>query len=243
MTLTIALCLVLIGGLAIVAYACRSWLALYWRTLLSRLPLPMLALAASYGVYRFALMYTPPWVAIAQAAAFEMTYIGLAVLDGLDDDERKRATLISVGSVGVSIIYNTIAGVAHQQPDLFVNLDRTWLWTLGFLHGAPLAIVAYFVADLLLHRKPARKETGRWASRRKPIGNSNLKPAVYILRKEPARLVDNAKSKAIQQPIDDKTIEVVRLRDEEKLSFSEIGQQLGFSRQAAQQRYRIGKGV
>ena len=31
-----------------------------WRTVLAVLPLPMLALAASYGVYSFSLLFVPP---------------------------------------------------------------------------------------------------------------------------------------------------------------------------------------
>jgi len=45
-----------------------------WRGILARLPLPMLALAASYGVYEFARLFVPMWVALVQAAAFELTY-------------------------------------------------------------------------------------------------------------------------------------------------------------------------
>ncbi|MFN8504459.1 hypothetical protein [Kouleothrix sp.] len=34
----------------------------HWRGVLARLPLPMLALAASYGVYSFAALFVPgPW--------------------------------------------------------------------------------------------------------------------------------------------------------------------------------------
>lgn len=122
-----------------------------WRGILARLPLPMLALAASYGVYSFALLFVPEWVAITQAAAFELTYVGLAVTQGLGEQQRKRATGISIGAVAASIIYNTLAGWFHAQPQLLVNATAiSWL-CLAILHGAPLAWVAYLVADLLLH--------------------------------------------------------------------------------------------
>jgi hypothetical protein len=125
----------------------------HWRAVLAGLPLPMLALAASYGVYSFALLFVPQWVAIVQAAAFEATYVGLAVLMGLDTAQRRRAGAISVGAVVVSILYNSLAGLFHRRPEL---LDAMPWWADGILaamHGAPLALVAYFVADLLLHRE------------------------------------------------------------------------------------------
>lgn len=122
-----------------------------FRVILARLPLPMLALAASYGVYSFAVLFVPTWVAIVQAAAFELTYIGLAVTDGLTDQGRRRATRISVGAVVVSILYNTLAGLFHRNPEWLTAWGGLWEWGLALLHGAPLAWVAYLVADLLLH--------------------------------------------------------------------------------------------
>lgn len=136
-----------------------NWLCrLPWREIFARLPLPMLALAASYGVYSYALLFVPEWVAIIQAAAFEATYIGLAVTRGLDTQQRQKATLISITAVVVSVVYNSLAGLFHRQPDLLQNADRLLNSGLAFLHGAPLAIVAYYVADLLLHSEK-QKET------------------------------------------------------------------------------------
>jgi hypothetical protein len=129
-----------------------------WRGVLAGLPLPMLALAASYGVYSFALLFVPAWVAIIQAAAFELTYVGLAVLIGLDGEQRRRAGLISYGAVGVSIIYNSMAGFFHRQADALAALPWWGDAILSALHGAPLALVAYFVADLLLHREAQATE-------------------------------------------------------------------------------------
>ena len=122
-----------------------------YRPLFARLPLPMLALAASYGVYRFSALFVPFWVAVVQAAAFELTYIGLASQRDLSDDARKRATYISIGAVAVSIIYNSLAGLFERNPDWLDNLHPGFEWGLSLLHGAPLALVAYLVADLLLH--------------------------------------------------------------------------------------------
>jgi hypothetical protein len=122
-----------------------------WRLILARLPLPMLALAASYGVYSFAQLFVPLGVAIIQAAAFELTYIGLAVTRDLSKDDRRRATTISIGAVVASIIYNTLAGWFHKQPALLETASPIAWLMFAILHGAPLAWVAYLVADLLLH--------------------------------------------------------------------------------------------
>jgi hypothetical protein len=123
----------------------------HWRLILARLPLPMLALAASYGVYSFAQLFVPLGVAIIQAAAFELTYIGLAVTRDLSKDDRRRATTISIGAVVASIIYNTLAGWFHKQPALLETASPIAWLMFAILHGAPLAWVAYLVADLLLH--------------------------------------------------------------------------------------------
>lgn len=123
-----------------------------WREVIAILPLPMLGLAASYGVYFFAVQFVPIPVAIIEAAGFECTYIGLSVLRGLDDKQRQAARYVSIGAVCVSVIYNSIAGAIHLQPDLLADLPNVWFIALVIVHGAPLAILTYFVADLIFHR-------------------------------------------------------------------------------------------
>lgn len=158
----------------------------YWRPVLAGLPLPMLALAASYGVYSFALLFVPMWVAVVQAAAFELTYLGLAVLVGLDERQRARARLISVGAVVTSIIYNTLAGWFHQRPALMATAsDEAWLM-LAILHGMPLAWVAYLVSDLLLHRGHAEPAPAP-RDRRDRVGTPQSAPQVVA----PARAHDS----------------------------------------------------
>lgn len=245
---------ILLSTLTLAAIAClwltRRWLAAHWRIVLARLPLPMLALAASYGVYRFALLFVPSWVAIIQAAAFEATYVGLAALDQLDGDGRKRASRISVGAVIVSILYNSLDGLFHRYPSILVNLDvAPWGLGLALLHGAPLAWVAYLVSDLLLHRKPEAASKSEHP-RRRAASLRALRPRVVIAPVAERALpvssvkvdaVDKTASKLVDTPVDDTTLEVVRLRDVEQLSFGEIGVKLGFSRQAAQSRYKAAK--
>lgn len=141
-----------LGGIGIYQHVPEDRLrAIEWRVFLARVPLPLLALAASYGVYSFALLFVPQAVAIIQAAAFELTYIGLAVTQGLSPDQRKRATAISVGAVVASIVYNTLASWFHRQPELLDHATPVAWLMFAILHGAPLAWVAYLVADLLLH--------------------------------------------------------------------------------------------
>lgn len=127
-----------------------------WRGVLARLPLPMLALAASWGVYSFSLLFVPPWVAVVQAAAFELVYIGLAVVE-LDRAAQRRARAISIGAVLVSMIYNSLEGLFVRRPELLVNPPLWFDISLALLHGVPLALLAYLVADLLLHQNPTEK--------------------------------------------------------------------------------------
>ena len=138
-----------------------TWLQQNWRAILARLPLPMLALAASWGVYSFAALYVPQPIAIIQAAAFELTYIGLAVARSLDDRQRRRATAISLGAVIVSVLYNSIDGLFARNPTWLIGLPPGAEIGGAVLHGAPLAIVAYLVADLLLHSAPRQSSRPR----------------------------------------------------------------------------------
>jgi hypothetical protein len=128
----------------------------HWRAILATLPLPMLALAASYGVFSFAQLFVPLWVAVIQASAFEATYIGLAVVR-VGDAQRRRARAISIGAVVVSVAYNSLAGLFHRQPDLLQGLPVLAECVLAILHGAPLAWVAFLVSDLLLHQETAER--------------------------------------------------------------------------------------
>lgn len=121
--------------------------------LLPVLPLPMLGLAASYGVYLFASQFVPTFVAVAEAAAFELIYIGLAALKGLSEERRKLARRVSIGAVIVSVIYNTLAGAIELRSDLLLNLHEVFFWVICIIHGAPLAVLAFYVSDLLFHAK------------------------------------------------------------------------------------------
>lgn len=146
--------LVAVAALAALAFLSRAWLARHWRTVLPRLPLPMLALAASYGVFSFNSLFVPTWVALVSAAAFELTYVVIAAVATPD---RRRATVIAVSAVAVSILYNTLAGLFHIRPALLVGRPLVADVALAVLHGLPLAVVAYNVAALLLHSQPTAR--------------------------------------------------------------------------------------
>lgn len=128
-----------------------NFLKTHWREIISRASLPLLTLGAMYGVYSFSALFVPELVAVIIAGAFELVYVGLAIATDLDDKQRQKAKWISLGAMAVSVSYNWAAGILHTTPGLFGQLDSFAHWILAGLHGAPLAVLAYLVADLLLH--------------------------------------------------------------------------------------------
>lgn len=115
---------------------------------MGRLTLPLLALPAAYGVGAFQRLFVPDVVAAINAAAFEFVYISIALLPNLD---RRRAGWVAVGSVAVSVLNNALSGWFATAPVIgLLNLEH-WL-LLAILHGAPLAIIAYLFAELLMDR-------------------------------------------------------------------------------------------
>jgi hypothetical protein len=131
-----------------------------WREIVARLPLPMLALAASWGVYSFQRLFVPEFFAIVSAASFELVYIGMALVMTPD---KHRATAISLGAVGVSVVYNTLAGLFHRNPEWLTSLPVGAEIGLSVLHGLPLAGLAWVVADLLLHAQQAQVPEGSYS--------------------------------------------------------------------------------
>lgn len=202
----------------------------HWRIVLSRAPLPMLALAASYGVYSFALLFVPQWVALVQAAAFECCYVGLAVVDSLDSNQRRRATLISVGAVLASIIYNSLSGWLHRSPHLIAQAsDLSWL-ALAILHGAPLAWVAYLVSDLLLHAQPSQAPAQ--AVQALPVEVDAL-PLLDVDTVDSDVQTPVKPVKRITSSVDS---DILAMRAA-GMSYAAIGARLGMSRQSVQQRH------
>lgn len=121
--------------------------------LLQSSSLPMLGLAASYGVFVFASHFFPPIVAIIEAGAFELTYIGLATMKGLSEKQKMTARNVAVGALVTSIVYNTLAGALIMEPSIFDDLNPFSFWLVAIVHGAPLAVLAYFVSTLVFNSK------------------------------------------------------------------------------------------
>lgn len=130
-----------------------------WRTALPRVALVLLALTASFGVYQYSAIYMPWWFALISAAAYETTYVGLAVARTFDATQQRRARAISGGAVVTSVIYNTLAGLFHRVPLEAFALPVYGELAFAALHGVPLAWVAYLVADLIHHTAPTERST------------------------------------------------------------------------------------
>lgn len=126
--------------LKVQAFGCLPYVALF-----------TLGLSASYGVFQFGLLYVPWYVALVTAAAFELTYVGLSVVTIRNTQEKDKAAWVARGAVFVSVAYNVISGYLHRNP---ITRFEWWLEIIfAVLHGAPLAIVAYALASLLLHSR------------------------------------------------------------------------------------------
>lgn len=169
------------------------WLRTNWRSILARLPLPTLALAAAYGVWRFQALFTPWYVAAISALSFELVYIGLAVVQ-LAPGDRRRATLISVGAVVVSVIYNSLSALFEIRPSLLIARP---LWAdviLAVVHGLPLAAVAFFVADLLLHTSAA------------PVVASSTESTALATTSAPLSRTEQVRRLAVQMQVSESTI-------------------------------------
>lgn len=154
--------------------------AKYWRGFLARLPLPLLGLAAMYGVYRFALIFSPPWVAVVMAGSFEFVYIGLAVYDKFDERQRRSAVHVSWGAVVTSILYNVLDGYFHRRPWLLDSMPWWGDLLLAIVHGAPLAILAFLVSRLVMH--PATPSENRPQSPKPVVGGRTPEYSLDDLR-------------------------------------------------------------
>lgn len=136
-----------------------------WRESLAFIALVLLATSAAYGVFVFSLLFVPYTFALITAGAFEFTYIGLGVAR-LKGNQRVHAMYISTSAVVVSVLYNTISAVLHilglTSIALFAGISTATglalvgLWVLviffALLHGAPLALTAFFLSNLILHK-------------------------------------------------------------------------------------------
>lgn len=126
-----------------------------WRIVLAMLPTPMLGFASSYGVYAFNSYFVPGWVAIAMAAAYELTYVGLASYTALNTKQKTIGLLISRDAAWISFAQNGLVGLAHIQPSV-MDYSNWGAWALAInvplaaLHAAQVWI-AYRTANFTLH--------------------------------------------------------------------------------------------
>lgn len=141
----------------------------WWRISLATAPTPMLGIAGSYGVYAYNTLFMPWYWACIMAAAYEVTYIGLAALDGLTPDQRTRATQVAMHAAWISFAQNALAGLFYAMPVIITEVRGLSIWwqlpfwvPLALLHGA-LVYVGFTTANLTLHRPDAQEApaTGR----------------------------------------------------------------------------------
>jgi predicted DNA-binding protein (UPF0251 family) len=256
----IAFVFIILALVGIALYYGRNQLRQHWRGILARLPLPMLAIPASYGVYEFTALFVPTWVAIMQAAAFETVYVGLAAYDKLTNQDKWRALGISIFAVGASVIYNTLAGYFHRSPQALISWESVW-WgglILAALHGVPLALLAFFVSNFTLHRSPMEASHAEETKTDPTSGESNslqVAPQGTFKRKRKTRSIFIRVEKPTSPP-DPKTlppptqdtipiliaagltegqIEALRLK-RAGLTNEQIGTRLGISAQGASSR-------
>lgn len=113
-----------------------------------------LGIVASYGVYEFSTHFVKNNVfALIEAAAFELTYVGLAFSHGLPVKVQAYAQRVSLGAMIISALFNTFANALNMDPDLSAKLSPFLFWSVAILRGVPVPVLAYFMADLIIHQK------------------------------------------------------------------------------------------
>lgn len=123
-----------------------------WDRVMDAMPVIMFGLAASYGVYDYSRHFMPEFFAYVLGGAFEATYIRLGTTKGLRKEERERAKKVSIGAVIISVIYNTVSAKMHTDTGWIHNTNPFIVWMLCLLHGAPMALLGYYIVDLLFHK-------------------------------------------------------------------------------------------
>ena len=117
----------------------------------------------------FAALYVPWRSRSSKRPRFELTYYRSGDPRDMTDAQRRRATGISIGAVVVSVPKQLDRRFFCAQPALLAGLPP-WAEAIGaVLHGAPLAVVAYLVADLLLPQRPAAAHRATQAARPMPM--------------------------------------------------------------------------
>lgn len=221
------------------------YMRLPWRAVLAMLPTPMLGFASSYGVYAFNLHFAPAWVAIIMAAAYEVTYVGIAALSALSTSQVAKGDKIARDAAIISFCQNALAGLVFIQPSimayskwgaaaLFVNVP------LAMLHAAQVWI-AYRAANFTLHKSsdsPLVVATSHNVAATLPTARVVSRPASM---RKPRQIAAPQPASAMPIMTDRHTADIVAMRDVDKLSFAAIGKQIGISGEAVRQKYRAAK--
>lgn len=224
------------------------YMRLPWRAVLAMLPTPMLGFASSYGVYAFNLHFAPAWVAIIMAAAYEVTYVGIAALSALSTSQVAKGDKIARDAAIISFCQNALAGLVFIQPGimayskwgaaaLFVNVP------LAMLHAAQVWI-AYRAANFTLHKS---SDSPLVVATRHNVAATL--PTIRTVGKRPASMQKRpqlaAPQPAMAMPImtDKHAADIVAMREANSppTSFATIGKQLGMSGEAVRQKYRAAK--
>jgi len=126
-----------------------------WRIVLAMLPTPMLGFASSYGVFAYNAHFAPAWIAFAMAAAYEITYVGIASYTTINTRQRAEGEKISRDAAWISFIQNGLAGLVFIQPTVMGYSN--WGWKALFIN-VPLAAlhaaqvwIAYRASRFTMH--------------------------------------------------------------------------------------------
>lgn len=205
------------------------------KIVLPYLALIALGLSASYGVFQFSLLYVPVAMAYVTAAAFELTYIGLAVVPLSDKESKGKAVWVAQAAVLVSVAYNVISGFMHRNPTIPTTYGG-WIveMALSMIHGLPLASVGYYLSTLILHTTQAESSESKETVtlQESPSENDDTVKVDAIETKEPIALLADSESKEESKPTEesDKKTRIVELKAQGKNN-SEIGKLVNLSRQ------------
>jgi len=205
------------------------------KIVLPYLALIALGLSASYGVFQFSLLYVPVAMAYVTAAAFELTYIGLAVVPLADKESKGKAVWVAQAAVLVSVAYNVISGFMHRNPVAPTSWDRWGVEiALSLIHGLPLASVGYLLSTLILHnmKEEASESKEPVILQESESENEDTVKVDAIETKEPIALLADSESKEESKPQEgsDKKAKIVELKAQGKNN-SEIGKLVNLSRQ------------
>jgi hypothetical protein len=121
------------------------------------LPIALLALSASYGIYSFSLLFVPWLVALITALSFELVYCTLVFIDS------SKAKPVSIMAVIVSVLWNIGHSLFVLYPASLEMVYSSLVLSviLAAIHGVPLATLAYLVADVSLHVSPSAKQDNK----------------------------------------------------------------------------------